>query len=78
MAELSEAKQAARSLWGEVGDFGKIAHMIAPSGRAAVDAAEVGGGDRVLDVACGTLGGRTARPQRFIDASAARLAGRGR
>jgi SAM-dependent methyltransferase len=54
MTELSEAKQNARRLWGEVGDFGRIAHMIARSGGAAVEAARVGGGDRVLDVACGT------------------------
>lgn len=54
MAELSEAKQNAKRLWGQVGDFGKVADKILGAGRTAVAAGAVGSGDKVLDVACGT------------------------
>jgi ubiquinone/menaquinone biosynthesis C-methylase UbiE len=51
---LSEAKQNARTLWGEVGDYGSIVEKIAVAGRTAVAAGSIGSGDKVLDVACGT------------------------
>jgi SAM-dependent methyltransferase len=54
MAELSEAKQNARRLWGEVGDFGSLAELITGAGETIVAAGGVGSGDKVLDVACGT------------------------
>lgn len=53
MAELSEQKQQARAIWA-LGDFGAVAAKIAASGRNAVEAAAIGSGDEVLDVACGT------------------------
>lgn len=52
MAELSEAKQGARAMWA-MGDYPLMAQRIADAGRTAVEAAEVSGGDEVLDVACG-------------------------
>ena len=54
MAELSEEKRNARKLWGEVGDYGGIADLIAGAGETAVRVAGVTDGERVLDVACGT------------------------
>jgi SAM-dependent methyltransferase len=54
MAELSEAKQNAKRLWGQVGDFGKVADKILGAGSTVVEAGPVGSGDKVLDVACGT------------------------
>lgn len=54
MTDLSEAKQNARRLWGEVGDYGSVADMIAGAGETVVGAAAVKEGERVLDVACGT------------------------
>ncbi|HEX2359225.1 MAG TPA: methyltransferase domain-containing protein [Solirubrobacterales bacterium] len=53
MAELSEAKQAAREMWAG-GKYAEIVDRIADAGRTTVAAAEVGEGDTVLDVACGT------------------------
>ncbi|CAN5485177.1 class I SAM-dependent methyltransferase [soil metagenome] len=53
MAELSEQKQDAREMWA-LGDFGSVAEKIVASGRKAVEAAAIGAGDEVLDVACGT------------------------
>jgi SAM-dependent methyltransferase len=53
MAELSEQKQQARAMWG-VGDYASVAHRLGTAGRKAVEAAAIGTGDRVLDVACGT------------------------
>jgi SAM-dependent methyltransferase len=52
MAELSEAKRQAREMWAR-GDYPEISRMIADVGRTAVEAADVGEGDTVLDVACG-------------------------
>jgi ubiquinone/menaquinone biosynthesis C-methylase UbiE len=50
--ELNEAKQMAREMWG-AGDYPSIAELIASAGVKAVEAAEVSGEDKVLDVACG-------------------------
>ena len=51
--ELSEQKQQARKMWAG-GEYAEIAEKIADAGRTTVAAAEIGGGDKVLDVACGT------------------------
>lgn len=53
MAELSEQKQQARAMWA-LGDYESVAEKIAAAGRKAVEAAAVGDGDEVLDIACGT------------------------
>jgi hypothetical protein len=45
MAELSEAKQMARELWG-AGDYPAIAELIADAGRKAVESAKVSGDSR--------------------------------
>ena len=39
--------------WGD-GGYSRTAEVLSPASTAAVDAAGVGAGDRVLDVACGT------------------------
>ena len=39
--------------WGD-GDYGRTAAVLAPAAEVAIDAAGVGAGDWVLDVACGT------------------------
>ena len=53
MAELSEQKQAQRAMWAG-GEYAIVAERIAGAGEAAVEAAGIGQGDKVLDVACGT------------------------
>jgi ubiquinone/menaquinone biosynthesis C-methylase UbiE len=53
MAELTEQKQQARAMWA-MGDYPSIVEKIASAGTTAVEAAEVGEGDEVLDVACGS------------------------
>jgi SAM-dependent methyltransferase len=52
MAELSEQKQQARAMWA-MGDYPSAAEQIADVGRTVVGKAEPGGGERVLDIACG-------------------------
>jgi ubiquinone/menaquinone biosynthesis C-methylase UbiE len=52
MAELSDAKKGARAMWAG-GEYAEVAERIAAAGLKAVETAEVGSGDRVLDVACG-------------------------
>jgi SAM-dependent methyltransferase len=52
MAELSEQKQQARTMWA-LGDYPSAAEQIVDVGRACVQAAGVTGADTVLDVACG-------------------------
>ncbi|HSD23449.1 MAG TPA: class I SAM-dependent methyltransferase [Solirubrobacterales bacterium] len=50
---MTEAQQQARELWA-LGDYPAVAtRHIAEVGRLAAEAAEVGNGDEVLDVACG-------------------------
>ena len=51
--EPSEQKQQARKMWAG-GEYAEIAERIADAGRTTVEAAEIGSGDKVLDVACGT------------------------
>jgi SAM-dependent methyltransferase len=51
--ELSEQKQQARKMWAG-GEYAEIAERIADAGRTTVEAGEIGSGDKVLDVACGT------------------------
>src|SRR5688572_18083965 len=53
MAELSEAKQQAREMWAG-GEYSEVAKVIADAGRTTVEAAGIGDGDKVLDVACGS------------------------
>jgi ubiquinone/menaquinone biosynthesis C-methylase UbiE len=50
--ELTEQKQQARKMWAG-GEYAEIAERIADAGRTTVAAAEIGNGDKVLDVACG-------------------------
>ena len=52
MADLTEAQEQARKLWSS-GDYASAMHVIASVGPRAVEAARVGDGDVVLDVACG-------------------------
>src|SRR5438067_620886 len=52
LSELTEAQQAARTLW-SAGDFPRAARQIAPVGETAVDRAGIGPEDVVLDVGCG-------------------------
>jgi SAM-dependent methyltransferase len=53
MAELTEQKQQQKAMWA-MGDFPSVAKMIASAGLKAVETGEVGSGDVVLDVACGS------------------------
>ena len=53
MAELSEAKQRARSMWA-MGDYPSVVEQIADAGRVAVEKAALKEDEEVLDVACGT------------------------
>ncbi len=53
MAELTEQKQQARTMWA-MGDYPSLVHHIADAGTTAVEAAQVGESDAVLDVACGS------------------------
>lgn len=50
---LNEMKSRARSTW-TAGDYDTISEPLWPAGARVVAATEVGSGDRVLDVACGT------------------------
>jgi SAM-dependent methyltransferase len=52
MTELTEQKEQARAMWA-LGDYPAAAEQIASAGRAAVESAQVGAEDEVLDVACG-------------------------
>src|SRR5262249_46952851 len=52
MTELTEAQQAARTLW-SAGDFPKAAEQIAEVGETTVDRASIQPEHVVLDVACG-------------------------
>lgn len=60
--------------WGD-GDYARTAESLMPAARALVDAAGVGAGSRVLDVACGTGNAALLAAQRAaevvgVDASA--------
>ena len=57
--EYTAAKDRARQTW-DSGDFGAIAKLIAGVGEDIVDRVDVGHGEAVLDVACGT--GTTTLP----------------
>jgi ubiquinone/menaquinone biosynthesis C-methylase UbiE len=51
--EASEQQQRAKALWAS-GNYEKVGAHFGPAAAAALKAAGVGPGDRVLDVACGT------------------------
>jgi SAM-dependent methyltransferase len=53
MTELTEQKQQARTMWA-LGDYAAVAHRLNKAGNDAVQAAQVGEGNTVLDVACGS------------------------
>jgi SAM-dependent methyltransferase len=53
MTELTEQKQQARTMWA-LGDYAAVAHRLTKAGNDAVQAAQVGEGNTVLDVACGS------------------------
>src|SRR5688572_10610473 len=53
MAQLSQEKQRARSMWA-AGDYPSMAEMIPELGTHTVERAAVTDGEKVLDVACGT------------------------
>jgi SAM-dependent methyltransferase len=53
MTELTEQKQQARAMWA-LGDYASVAYRLNKAGDDAVQAAQIGDGDTVLDVACGS------------------------
>jgi SAM-dependent methyltransferase len=53
----------AATTWG-LGDYPAMAERLMPAAHAAVELAQVGVGDRVLDVACGTGNGAKAAVER--------------
>src|SRR4051812_31281781 len=56
----------AATTWG-LGDYPAMAERLMPAAHAAVELAQVGAGDRVLDVACGTGNGAKAAVERGAD-----------
>jgi len=51
--EASEQQQRTKTFW-SAGDYEKVGALFGPAAAKALEAAEIGSGDRVLDVACGT------------------------
>ena len=62
MDGLSEIKQRARATWA-AGDYDAFAERILSVGRSCVAHAQVGDGDEVLDVACGSGNAAVAAAQ---------------
>lgn len=51
--EREQERDRARAMWA-LGDYPRLAELLAPAAAALAEAAEVASGDRVLDVATGT------------------------
>lgn len=62
----AEARQAARALWTS-GDYPTVAERLAPASRHVLEVLEIGPGDELLDVGCGT--GNAAVPAAELGAS---------